>query len=58
MPSYSNDVPFDASLMVYFRERIDQNMVNKVNKKMGENARKKEEGAEKQKKTNQEKLSL
>ena len=51
MPSYSNDVPFDASLMVYFRERIDQDMVNKVNKKMVENARKKEEESEK--KTNQ-----
>ena len=57
MPSYSNDVPFDASLMVYFRERIDQDMVNKVNKKMLENARKKEKESEKQKKTNQEKLS-
>ncbi len=51
MPSYSNDVPFDASLMVYFRERIDQDMVNKVNKKMVENARKKE--GESEKKTNQ-----
>ena len=49
--SYSNDVPFDASLMVYFRERIDQDMVNKVNKKMVENARKKE--GESEKKTNQ-----
>ncbi len=51
MSSYSNDIPFDASLMVYFRERIDQDMVNKVNKKMVENARKKEEESEK--KTNQ-----
>ena len=50
MPSYSNDVPFDASLMVYFRERIDKDMVNKVNKKMVENAIKKEES---EKKTNQ-----
>ena len=51
MSSYSNDIPFDASLMVYFRERIDQDMVNKVNKKMVENAKKKEEESEK--KTNQ-----
>lgn len=51
MSSYSNDIPFDASLMVYFRERINQDMVNKVNKKMVENARKKEEESEK--KTNQ-----
>ncbi len=49
--SYSNDIPFDASLLVYFRERINQDMVNKVNKKMVENARKKEEESEK--KTNQ-----
>ena len=53
MSSYSNETVFDASLMVYFRERIDQDMVNKVNKKMVENARKKEEESEKQKKTNQ-----
>ena len=51
MSSYSNDTPFDASLMVYFRERIDQDLINKVNKKMVENARKKEEESEK--KTNQ-----
>ncbi len=57
MPSYSNNIPFDASLMVYFRERIDQDMVNKVNQKMVENARKKEGESERQKKTNQQKLS-
>ena len=57
MSSYSNDIPFDASLMVYFRERINQDMVNKVNKKMVENARKKEAESERQKKTNQQKLS-
>ncbi len=51
MPSYNNNTPFDASLMVYFRERINQDMVNKVNKKMVENARKKAE--EPEKKTNQ-----
>ncbi len=51
MSSYNNNTPFDASLMVYFRERIDQDMINKVNKKMVENARKKEEESEK--KTNQ-----
>ena len=52
MSSYSNDAPFDASLMVYFRERIDQYLVNKVNQKMVENVRKKEEESERQKKTN------
>ena len=57
MSSYSNDTPFDASLMVYFRERIDQDLVNKVNQKMVENARKKEGESEIQKKTEQQKLS-
>ncbi|MGK7950266.1 MAG: IS5 family transposase [Xenococcaceae cyanobacterium] len=51
MSSYSNEAVFDASLMVYFRERIDHFLVNKVNQKMVENARKKEEESEK--KTNQ-----
>lgn len=31
---YSNDIPFDPSLMVYFRERINQKLVNKVNQRM------------------------
>ena len=42
MSSYSNEAVFDASLMVYFRERIDQILVNKINQKMVKNARKKE----------------
>ena len=52
MSSYSNEAPFDASLMVYFRERIDLNLVNEVNEKMVKNFRKKEE-QESEKKTNQ-----
>jgi hypothetical protein len=43
MSSYSNETPFDASLMVYFRERIDLNSVNEVNEKMVKNFREKEE---------------
>ena len=58
LSSYSNEAPFDASLMVYFRERINHDLVNKVNQKMVENARKKEGESEIQKKTNQEKLSF
>ncbi len=50
MSSYSNDAPFDPSLMVYFRERIDRDLVNKVNQKMVENARKKDRESEIQKK--------
>ncbi len=34
MSDYSNKAPFEASLMVYFRERIEQNLVNKINQKM------------------------
>ncbi len=52
MSSYSNEAPFDASLMVYFRERIDLNLVNEVNEKMVKNFREKEE-QESEKKTNQ-----
>ena len=32
--SYSNEIPFDASLLVHFRQRISVNLVNKVNQKM------------------------
>ena len=42
MSSYSNEAPFDASMLVHFRERIGANVVNRVNqvmvKKMQENA--------------------
>ncbi len=53
MSSYSNTAPFDASLMVYFRERIDQDLVNQINRKMVNNSLKKNEKSEKvkQKKT-------
>ncbi len=37
--SYSNEIPFDASLLVYFRQRISVNLVNKVNQKMVKNLR-------------------
>jgi hypothetical protein len=43
MSSYSNEAPFDASLMVYFRERIDLNLVNEIHEKMVKNFREKEE---------------
>ena len=50
MSSYSNTAPFDASLMVYFRERIDQDLVNQINRKMVKNSLKKNEQSEKEKK--------
>lgn len=31
---YSNEVPFDASLLVRFRERINVNLVNQINERM------------------------
>ena len=34
MSSYINEAPFDASMLVHFRERISANMVNKVNQIM------------------------
>lgn len=34
MSSYSNEAPFDASMLVHFRERISVNLVNKVNQEM------------------------
>ena len=34
MSNYSNDSPFEASMMVYFRERIKMDFVKKINQKM------------------------
>lgn len=34
MSSYSNETPFDASILVHFRERISADLVNKVNQEM------------------------
>ena len=32
--SYSNETPFDASMLVYFRQRIGIELVNRINQKM------------------------
>jgi hypothetical protein len=32
MSAYSNKPPFDPSMLVHFRERIDINLVNKINR--------------------------
>jgi transposase, IS5 family len=53
MSDYINDSPFEPSMMVYFRKRIDKNLLNQVNKKMVKNLREKtekEQGIEKKKK--------
>ena len=34
MSSYSNETPFDASMLVHFREKISVSLVNKVNEAM------------------------
>jgi IS5 family transposase len=37
MSVYSNQAPFDPSMLVHFRERIDMNLVNKLNQKIVKN---------------------
>ena len=34
MSDYSNEAPFEASMMVYFRERVTMDFVKKINQKM------------------------
>jgi hypothetical protein len=34
LTAYSNEAPFEASMLVHFRERINGDLVNKVNKRM------------------------
>jgi transposase, IS5 family len=35
--AYSNQAPFDPSMLVHFRERIDMNLVNRLNQKIVKN---------------------
>jgi hypothetical protein len=37
--SYSNELPFDPSLLVHFRQRTSPNLINKVNERMVEKIR-------------------
>ena len=34
LSNYTNEEPFDASMLVYFRQRINIDLVNKINLKM------------------------
>jgi transposase, IS5 family len=34
LSSYSNDYPFDPSMLCHFRQRIDMDLVNKINQSM------------------------
>ena len=43
--SYRNEAPFEASMLVHFRQRLEIDLVNKINSKMcGENGEKVEPG--------------
>lgn len=39
LSSYSNEEPFESSMMVHFRQRIDSKIVNKINQKIVKNLR-------------------
>ena len=52
LSSYKNEAPFEASMLVHFRERISLELVNKVNRKMV-----KQNSQEKKEKVNQKKRS-
>ena len=50
LSKYSNDSPFEASMMVYFRERIKMDFVKKINQKMVKDFQEETETEEKKKK--------
>jgi hypothetical protein len=45
--SYSNEEPFDPSMMVHFRKRIDEKMLAEINERIHERIRKKKRKARK-----------
>jgi transposase, IS5 family len=53
LSNYGNEAPFEPSMMVYFRKRINKNLVNQVNKKMVKNFGEKTEQSEKKTKNYQ-----
>jgi IS5 family transposase len=65
--AYSNEAPFEASMLVHFRKRIGKDLLNKVNKKMvmreikkkeAEEKSPRQEGEEENQRTHQGKLIL
>ncbi len=52
---YSNEPPFDPSLLVRFRERIDVKLVQKINKRMVENSQSERSDESKKKEPDSEK---
>lgn len=56
MSNYSDEAPFEASMMVYFRERIGIDLVKKINQKMVSDFTEKSAESESKKKTKNRKL--
>ncbi len=46
LEKFSNKIPFDSSMMVHFRQRIKSEMIEKINRKIGEKELKKKLEAE------------
>lgn len=42
LTKYSNEAPFEASMLVHFRQRIDIGLVNRMNQSMVKNSREEE----------------
>jgi hypothetical protein len=55
--SYSNELPFDPSLLVYFRQKISGNLINKVNKGMVKKIRETATGKPEKKRIRTQKMS-
>jgi hypothetical protein len=67
MPTYTNEEPFDASMFVHFRQRINRDLIDKINRKMVSNQseniskeldKKKDQKAEESEETNKGQLTL
>ena len=57
LSEYSNDSPFEASMMVYFRERIKMDFVKKINQKMVKDFQAETEETETEKKKEETELA-
>ena len=55
LESYKNQAPFDASMLVHFRERIGANLINQINSNMVKTQGKQKEDEEEKKTQNQKK---
>ncbi len=55
--TYSNELPFDPSLLVHFRQRIGANLINKVNERVIEKMREATAGSPEKKRIRTKKMS-